>query len=362
MTTELAEGGGPPARAAVLSAVDRLIDQARTLEDLEHHGLQLLAAHRWRTLGRPLPDRLLAHERAVAAVSLAVPAVLGRIRSAYDGELLLLKGPEAAMAYPDPALRPYGDVDLLVADSRAAQLALIAAGFEPVGDEARYVGLHHLRPLRLRGVPLLVELHHAPKWPQGHEPPSTAELLELGEPARCGVEGILSLPPAHHALLLAAHAWAHSPLKHLRHLLDVALVAGDAERTNWGRLAERWGASYFWDATVAALNALFGGARPPLTLRLWGRHLASVRERTVLEKHLTSWVSPLWCLAPFEGLREGAAAFVSDLRPLQGERWRDKLVRTRLAVANASVSASRHDALLQEPSPDRDGDKAARGA
>jgi Uncharacterised nucleotidyltransferase len=276
--------------------------------------------------------------------------------------LLLLKGPEAAVAYPDPALRPYGDIDLLVADSRAAQLALTAAGFEPVGDEARYVGLHHVRPLQLRGVPLLVELHHAPKWPNGHEPPSTAELLELGVPARCGVEGILGLPPAHHAVVLAAHAWAHSPLKHLRHLLDVALVASDAGRTNWSRLTERWRASHFWETTVDAMNGLFGGARSPLTLRLWGRHLTSVRERTVFEKHLTSWMSPLWCLGPFEGLREGSASFVSDLRPLQGERWRDKLLRTRLAVANASVSASRHEALLQELGPDRDGDKAARGA
>jgi Uncharacterised nucleotidyltransferase len=339
-----------------------MVDRARTLEDLERHGLQLLAARRWRTLGRPVPNRLLAHERASAAVSLAVPAVLGRIRAAYNGDLLLLKGPEAAMAYPDPAQRPYGDIDLLVADSRAAQLALIAAGFEPLGDEGRYVGLHHLRPLRLPGLPLLVEVHHAPKWPDGHEPPTTAELVELGMPARCGVDGILSLPPAYHAVLLAAHAWAHSPLDHLRHLLDVALVAGDAEQTDWSRLAERWGASHFWDATVAALNALFGDARSPISLRLWGRHLASVRERTVFEKHLTSWVSPLWCFAPLKGLREGAAAFLSDLRPSGKEPWRDKLVRTRLALANASVSASRHDALLKELGLDRDGAEAARGA
>jgi hypothetical protein len=274
--------------------------------------------------------------------------------------LLLLKGPEAAMAYPDPALRPYGDVDLLVADSRAAQLALIAAGFEPVGDEGRYVGLHHMRPLRLRGVPLLVEIHHSPKWPEGHEPPRNAELLELGVPARCGVDGILSLPPAHHAVVLAAHAWAHSPLEHLRHLLDVALVAGDAEGTNWDRLADRWGASRFWQATVDTLNAIFGGAPSPLMLRLWGRHLAPVRERTVFEKHVTSWLSPLWCFPPWDGLREAAAAFVSDLRPSHGEPWREKLVRTRLALANASVGASRHDAVLRELDLYRDAAESAR--
>jgi hypothetical protein len=339
---------GPPSRAAVLGALDAMIDRAGASADLEHHGLHLLAARRFRTLGRPVSNRLIAYERTVAAILLATPAVLKRIRAAYDGDLMLFKGPEVAAAYPDPALRPYSDVDLLASDARAAQAALIAAGFEPLGDERRYAVLHHLRPLRLPGLPLLVEVHHAPKWPHGHEAPSTTELLASAVPARCGVAGILGLPPAHHAVLLSAHAWGHAPLKHLRHLLDIALVAADAEPSECARLAERWRASHFWEATVAALNGLFGGARSPATLRLWARHLAPVRERTVFEKHLTAWVSPLWGFSPSDGLRECAGAFAADLRPLRGERWRDKLVRTTLALANASLGASQHDALLHE--------------
>jgi putative nucleotidyltransferase-like protein len=353
---------GPPSRAAVLCTLDAMIDRARAPADLEHHGLHLLAAHRFRTLGRPVSNRLIAYERSVATISLATPAVLKRIRAAYDGDLMLFKGPEVAAVYPDPALRPYSDIDLLASDARAAQAALIAAGFEPLGDERRYAVLHHLRPLRLPGLPLLVEVHHAPKWPQGHEPPSTRELLEAAIPARCGVAGILGLPPAYHAVLLSAHAWAHAPLKHLRHLVDVALVAADIEPSDCARLAERWGASHFWEATVAALNGLFGGARSPATLRLWARHLAPVRERTVFEKHLTAWLSPLWSFPRSSGLRECAAAFVADLRPLRGEDWRDKLVRTRLALANASLGASQHDALLHELGLDRDPTDAAREA
>src|SRR5918999_4771530 len=138
---------GTPSGAAVLAAVETLIDRARTLQDLESQGLQLLAARRWRELGRPVPSRLLAQERVVAANLLVAPAVLRRIRSAYDGDILLLKGPEVAIAYPDAALRPYGDLDLLVSDAHAAQRALTAAGFEPVGNEAGYVTKHHLQPL-----------------------------------------------------------------------------------------------------------------------------------------------------------------------------------------------------------------------
>jgi Uncharacterised nucleotidyltransferase len=342
------ERSGPPPRAHVLAAVEALIDRARALEDLEDQGLQLLAARRWRALGRPVPDRLLAQERAVAALSLAAPALLERIRVACTGDLLLLKGPEAACAYPDPVVRPYGDIDLLTSDADAAQRALIQAGFEPVGDERRYLGIHHLRPLRFRQLPLMVEVHRAPNWPVGLEPPSAIELIEAGEPARCGVEGILGLPPAHHAIVLAAHAWAHAPLGHLRQLLDIALVTADAQATDLAQIAERWNASRLWKTTVATIDALFGDAGPPVAMRLWARHLASVRAQTVFEGHLKSWMSPLWCLPPSNGLRAGAAALAADLQPSPGERWRDKGRRTRLALANATTRGSQHDAMLRE--------------
>jgi hypothetical protein len=341
-----------PTRAATLRAVDALIDRARTPRELERHGLQVLAVHRYRALGRSISPRLLAQERLAGALSLAAPAALERIRAAYDGALLLVKGPEAAVAYPDPAARPYGDLDLLASDPRGAQRALLAAGFEPLGDEQRYSRLHHLQPLRPPGLPLLVELHKAPKWPNGLAPPSTAELLDAARPARCGAEGILGLSAARHAIILAAHAWAHGPLGHLRQLLDIALVAADAEPAEMRRLAGCWGASALWDATVATLRALFGGSRRPATLRLWARHLASVRERTVFEAHLTSWLSPLWCCPRPQGVRAATAAFAADLRPLPEESWREKLARVRLALAEAASSAAQHDRVLRAASSD----------
>jgi hypothetical protein len=269
------------------------------------------------------------------------------VRAACDGDLLVLKGPETAAAYPDPGLRAYGDIDLLASDAPSVQRAVIEAGFEPVGDVGRYEGLHHLRPLRPPRSPLLVEVHRAPAWPDGLPAPSTAELIEVAVPARCGVEGVLGLPPAHHAVLLAAHAWCHAPLGHLRQLLDIGLVAADAAQAELARLAERWHASRLWRTTLAALGAVFGDGRQPLALRLWARHLGSVRERTVLEAHLRSWLSPLWYLPAAQALSAAVAALGADLQPLRGERWNDKLRRTRLALANAGARGSRHDAMLR---------------
>jgi hypothetical protein len=45
--------------------------------------------------------------------------------------------------------------------------------------------------------------------------------------------------------------------------------------------------------------------------------------------------------------RPGPHALAADLRPLPDEGWRDKLVRARLALANARTGASHHYATLQ---------------
>jgi hypothetical protein len=139
-------------------SVDGLIDSSPGLADLRAHRLHLLAARRWRARGLPIPDELRSDEHSAALVSLGVPFVLARIRDACDGPLVLFKGYELALRYPDPALRPYTDIDLLVEDPVAASRALRAAGFEPAGyEDVHYDELHHVRPLLLPELPLLVE-------------------------------------------------------------------------------------------------------------------------------------------------------------------------------------------------------------
>jgi hypothetical protein len=213
----------------IWDSADALALRSPGLSDLRVHRLHLIAARALRRAGRPVPDELRAEARLAAAVALATPILLDRVRAAYDGTIVLMKGPEVGARYPDPALRPCHDLDLLVGDAIRAQRALRAAGFVPTGDPQRYEGIHHLRPLMLPGLPVTIEVHSRPKWPDRLPAPATDELLEAAYPSTVGTAGIMTLPPAHHAVVLAAHAWAHDPLASAGRLIDVSVMALEAD-------------------------------------------------------------------------------------------------------------------------------------
>jgi hypothetical protein len=321
-------------------AVDRLVDRAPSLADLRSHKLDLFAARRWRALGRPVPAELVERERRAAVAVLTAPLLLERVRSAYDGELIPLKGPHVAAHFPDPGLRAFGDLDLLATDALSAQASLVAAGFKEVGDASAYVGIHHLRPLVCPGFPLFVEIHSRPKWPDGLQAPAARELFAAAVP----LEGrVKSLPPAHHALVLAAHSWSHEPLRRLRDLLDIAVMADLAGQPDVAALAKEWRIERLWRTTIGAANAVFRDAARPWELRLWAQNLERARERTVLENHLQRWFSD-FSIMPF-----GAAAarvpntVARELFPKDAEGWDAKLARTTRAVRNASRRRSEHD-------------------
>jgi putative nucleotidyltransferase-like protein len=328
-------------------AVAALIDRAPRIEDLRYHGLQLLAAQRRRLEGRANEPLLLHDEQLAAAVTLTVPRVLERVREAYDGKILLMKGPELARLYPEPRLRPYGDVDLLVDDAKRAQRALLAAGFRPVGDPSLFLDIHHLRPLVAPGLSLALEVHDRPKWPERCAPPETAELLARGVPATFGA-GILALPPAEHALLVAAHAWAHGPLTRLSHLLDAELLALRSEPTELGLLARRWGIDRIWRATASAAAALFHDEPAPWPLRTWARGLPAVREPTVLEWHLEACLAPFAAHPPRKAIHSAANGAFGVARRQPDESWRDKLARSVHALNSPAASLSEHRRALAD--------------
>jgi hypothetical protein len=331
---------------AIFERVAHLTDRAPSLGDLDHHRVQLSAARSLRSRALPVSAELVARERSAAAAALAAPAILRRVRDAVDGPVLLIKGPDVARYYPEPLMRPFGDLDVIVPDAAATQQQLVAAGFEEVGEPELYEDIHHLRPVATPGLPLVVEVHHSLKWVAGLEPPAAGELMRAAVPAPCGVEGVLALPPAHHALALAAHAWAHCPLGRVGDLLDVFLVARRADRAELERLARAWGLGRVWRATVRACNHLFGDGPRPIALSLWARHLAEVRERTVLEAHLQAWLSALWGLPGGPGVVASVAEIHRDLLPDDGENWRSKRARVRVALMNAFVRKSQHDQAL----------------
>ena len=136
-----------------------------------------------------------------------------------------------------------------------------------------------------RGSGSQVEIHLRPMLPDQAEAP-LAEIFEAAVPSSLAIDGISAPRAEHHALMLAAHAWGHEPL---------GSVARPDRRRGGRRRSqtrpssrdprERWGMDQIWRTTAASSAALLDGGRTPMALRVFGRHLATVRERTVLENH-----------------------------------------------------------------------------
>ena len=332
-----------PPNGELWRRVDELIDRAPTEDDLRSHRLEVLAARRFRATGRQVPLDFVAQERAAALVEMSASLVLRRVREAYDGPTIVLKGPEVAAAYPDPALRSYGDIDLLVPDVAAAHRALLDAGFELVGDPELYVDIHHLRPLAVREIPIAVEIHSRPKWVDPLTAPSAGALFEATVPSATDVPGMLAPSPERHALLLAVHSWAHEPLRRLRDVIDVAAMLDGADRSEIARLARAWGVGRLWSTTAAVVDAVLGDGRRPWALRLWAQNLDRARDRTVFENHLQRWLSDFWALPPATALARLPRTLVDEVRPEQEEGWRSKLSRSALAVRNAARPRAHHD-------------------
>lgn len=341
---------------SIWRAVDQLIDHAPSLAALRSHRIHLLAARRWRALGRPVDPEVVREEELAAVRTLLAPALLARIRDAYDDTIVVFKGPELGTRYPDPALRPFIDLDLLVLDPERAQAALLEQGLEEVDDPPWTAGhrrerdpfarMHHTRPLQLPGVPLKVELHRWPSWPRWLTPPAPEALLANTIPSSLGVDGVMTLPPAEHALVLAAHVWVHEPLGRIRDLLDVALMAAEADREEIEALARRWGIWRLWQSTIGAAEASFLRTKRTLAQRTWARNVPAVRERTVLESHLENWISCYWTSAPVTATRLALSNVAWDLRPATGEPWPRKLQRAARALRHALTPKSAHDEQL----------------
>jgi hypothetical protein len=302
--------------------------------------------------GRPIPLSLLRQQRLARVAGVTAPDLVARIRAACDGPLLVLKGPETAARYPGHA-RAYVDVDVLVPDARAVQRGLLAAGFVEVTDpDGRWVGIQHLNPLMCPGIPLLVEVHAAPKWPEGLAAPPIEELLERAVPSVVGVPGVHAPAPVDHALLLAAHAWAHQPLGKARDLVDVGAFRIDAEPGELAQRARAWGALPLWRTTAAAIDAFLDRRRTG-PFRLWATHVLELRDQTVLEAHLERICSPFWGLPKAKAARSSAVALAGEFRPAFDEGWGEKLRRTGVALRRPFVSVNAHRHML--------GDSARRG-
>ena len=327
---------------ALWRSVDELVRRAPRSSDLRYHGLELLALRRQREASAPRSPEAVALERTAAATSLIAPLVLERVLASVDRPVVLMKGPEAAAWWANPLTRPYRDIDLLVEDSERAWRRLRKAGFVPTGDPELYEGIHHLRPLVWPGLPLVVEVHHQPKWIDGISPP-TAELLETAVRSATGIPGLLALEPARHAIALAVHAWAHGPLGRLGRLVDVAALSQGADRRLLSSIAASWHVERLWNVTSVAVDSLFHGGRRPLVGHIWARYLWSARERTVLERHLQQWLAPFSALPPGAAARATRRQVAHQFALDEGETRVEMLKRSGRAATHLFQRQSDHD-------------------
>jgi hypothetical protein len=322
--------------------VGELVDSAPSLSALRAHRLHLLAASRWRASGQPVPAALRDEERRAAMIALAVAPVLERAVGAYAGPLMLMKGPEVAARYLEPATRPFRDLDLLADNAPAAQKALIAAGFVEFGEPDRYVGLQHLCPLVWPGLPLVVEIHSKPNQPLWLAAAPVERLLAGAVPSATGIAGLLAPAPPAHALLLAAHAWAHAPLGRLVDTVDLAAVLPAREFGAASAVAAEWGWDGLWRVNAGVARSLFGDPAGE-GLPAWAGHLASARDRSVLENHIARVAAPAASLSARRALAAVGRTLARTAQRRDNEAWRDKLRRSRLAVAHALMEKSNHE-------------------
>lgn len=223
--------------------------------------------------------RQLLFEKELRRVAQALTALPGR------PPILLLKGAAlAATLYPDPALRPLTDLDLLLPRHAldAAAEALRALGYQeafpslaPGADHEMH---HHLH---LHGGPrarIAVELHWsliagAADW----RAPSLTWFWEQTEPFPPYPE-LRMLTPTAHLLYLSAHLMLQHGAAQARLLwfYDLhLLLTQEAERLDWEALLARARAYRWAPALRAALmevHARFGTPLPPGVLDTLAHH------------------------------------------------------------------------------------------
>jgi hypothetical protein len=324
--------------------VDRLVDRSGSLDSLRTHRLQLLAARRWRALGRPVPAEVDVEEFSSLIRVQVFRQLLDTLRDAYDGPIMVMKGLEIAAHYPSPALRIQNDLDVLVDDAESAYAAAVAAGLMPVGPEERYYsGLHHVRPLVLPEHPtVMLEIHRRPNWVPWALAPSALELLGSAVPSRLGLPGLLAPAPEHHAVLVATHAWGDVPLRRVSDMVDVLALLDGGDPGKADAIAAAWRVDRMWRTTVRAARAVILDEPPPWWLRRIAPEAVELRDRTVLENHLKTWLGIPLALPPRRAVAEFRHTLASEVLLQDGERWGERAQRVTQGLRHLNRPNAEH--------------------
>jgi len=207
---------------------------------------------------------------------------LGKILEALAAEgipAIPLKGAMLAeTAYPERALRPMNDIDLLVSeqDLDRTERGLRRIGLELThdADEKRDLKRRHhhwvFRGPILSGIPL--EVHWLLDPPGSPFRVDMAALWQSAVPTRIAGIDALGLSPEDLLLHLCTHAARHRFNGGLLFLVDVATaIAYYGDRIDWARLATRaaeWSAGPHVSAALSLATELLGAAVPDRTLEI----------------------------------------------------------------------------------------------
>ncbi|MDX2120254.1 MAG: nucleotidyltransferase family protein [Gemmatimonadota bacterium] len=308
-------------------------------------------------------------------------ALLRRIAGALDGAgvpFVVLKGAALAhLAWPDPTLRPMGDIDI---STRAdlmdqASAALITSGIPySARMELRRAAANPMETATVRifeapGTQVVLELHGTVRSMAAAAPAWLELAWARATPRDLG--GVTALVP--HAEDMLTHLAIHASLQHqfamgFRPLLDISLwLEREGRNCDWPALGERWrrdGCLTWGSLTLVLARDLLAAPVPPDMLDPAGlpaefaelRELALAQvfeaERTLpptlarlattptvggrgrwLLHRLTRWYwegPPGSDRGPLEVLRGAAARISSDLRtklPAYLRGWRDGSLR-----------------------------------
>ena len=213
------------------------------------------------------------HDTGVANMLLyhELSQIVEALREDGDPPLVLLKGPALAETiYPNIALRPFGDLDLLLPEERLSRAvrSLKALGYhEPFTDVADGLNVlvgHHVHLVRTNSGPATtVELHwsliggrHDRRTPSVPWFWEQAEPVQFSSDAASVPQTVLILNPTAHLLYLCAHLMLqHGEADYLlRWFYDIhLLIEKKGACIDWDQVAVR-GREFGWGLVVG--NAL----------------------------------------------------------------------------------------------------------
>jgi hypothetical protein len=244
---------------------------------LDHQRLTGCAVAAWEAgelhLVEELADELLEHHRAAMVLALTIEQHLMELADAFSSaglRAVVLKGPAVAHGlYPDPTVRPFGDLDLLVSadDWRRACELLIRHGYSrdlpeprPGFDERFGKAATHSN-----GAGVKVDLHRTIVLGPFGLWLDPDELLRHTRTFPLGGRTIERLDPTGLLLNAVVHAALGTFPPLLLPLRDVVLAARqpDVEWTTLADWATRWHLGVAFRFAFAAVSSELGVEEPP---------------------------------------------------------------------------------------------------